>query len=156
MRCPLSEEICAGWSLMVRWTLSKKKFRWYVVCGDDLSWVRSEGSLTAIIDYNCKGESASILTQKHYVSQWCLQKHPYCKRRIDIRLTWPTMQVLTLYVSSTDYTSTSWCDTGENWIYDRSEGCSDVTPMIAVFVCAFSQISSLIWEQILFYQHAYA
>ena len=61
VRCPSFEmEICAGWSLMVRWTLSKKIFRWYVVYGDDLSLGRSEESLTAITDHNCIGEGQAV------------------------------------------------------------------------------------------------
>ena len=38
---------------MVRGTLSKKIVKWYAVCGEDLSWEGSEGSLTAIAGYNC-------------------------------------------------------------------------------------------------------
>ena len=45
---------------MVRWTLSKKIFRWYVVYGEDLSLGRSEESLTAITDHNCIGEGQPI------------------------------------------------------------------------------------------------
>lgn len=41
---------------MVRGILSKKIFKWYAVCGEDLSWEGSEGSLTAIGGYYCKGE----------------------------------------------------------------------------------------------------